>query len=108
MWNPISSTPSGVHQGNVVSTPELQALFQEVLKPGDAGRLAFGIKPAQSMFGVPPTAHDNWILSALTRAEHDALLPHLEPINLQVCMPPMKSSKTTTYRKARSSRGSAS
>ena len=82
MWNPISSTPSGVHQGNVVSTPELQALFQEVLKPGDAGRLAFGIKPAQSMSGVPSTARDNWILSALTRAEHDALLPHLEPINL--------------------------
>ena len=82
MWNPISSTPSGVHQGNVVSTPELQALFQEVLKPGDAGRLAFGIKPAQSMVGAPPTARDNWILAALTRAEHDALLPHLDTINL--------------------------
>lgn len=75
MWNPHASVPSGQPSASVVSATELQALFHAPAVAEPAQRSA--------PVGLPVLAPgDNLILAALSAAEREALMPHLERVTL--------------------------
>ncbi len=82
MWNTQAITPSAHHSTNLVSGPELHALFHEPLDLPHTGRKAVGLKPTNSRTEGPWDAGANLILASLPQAERAALAPHLERVTL--------------------------
>lgn len=77
MWNTHAIKPSGQPQASVVSATELQALFHDASAADPARCGVSASTPAQAL-----TVGENSILAALSRAERDAITPHLERVTL--------------------------